>query len=152
MSEVSMAVGQVIGGTKFLWNLSAPVGVGQANRIDDVELVRFGYFMIRSASDVGIFSKELRDALQGMRRTGGFDNDLDVVIRAHQRHKKENPVDGKVSIAHVTSLNQGRFDGHTPWIIVNLNNFMRDFDRYPRIDLHPESGLEISRVASLLRI
>jgi hypothetical protein len=145
-----MAVGQIIAGT-FLWNLTAPVGVGQPNKLDDVELVRFGYFMMRSAPDVGAFSKELRDALQGMRRTGGFGDDLDAVIRAHQRHKHENPVDGKISVAHVTVINQGRFDGHIPWIVVNLNNFMRDFDQYPRIDLHAESGFEISRVARLLR-
>ena len=140
-----MAVGQVILNT-FFWNLSTPVGLGRPNRTDDVELVRFGYHMMRIASDINLATPQLRDALRQMRRTGDFD----TVIRAHQAEKKI-PIDGKVSVAHVTAANRGRYDGHHSWIIVNLNNFMRDFQAYPRIDLHPESGLAISRVAAMLR-
>src|SRR5262249_13254716 len=134
----------------FFWNLSTPVGLGQANRTDDVELVRFGYHMMRIASDIHLATPKLRDALRQMRRTGDFDTDLDTVIRAHQAQKKI-PIDGKVSVAHLTVANRGRYDGHHTWIIVNLNNFMRDFQAYPRIDLHPESGFAISRVAAMLR-
>src|SRR5215471_5466190 len=138
-----MAVGLVME-NQFLWNLSMPVGVSQPNKLDDVELVRFGYFMMRSANDIHLASQELRGALQAMQTTGVFDKDLDAVIRAHQRQKHENPIDGKVSVAHPTPINRGRFDGHHAWIIVNLNNFMRDFEQYPRIDLHAQSGSEIS--------
>ena len=146
-----MAIGQMVG-RNFFWNLSFPVGTGQPNRADDVELVRFGYVMARAASDVGEFSQQMRNALAALRRTGGFDTDLDAVIRAHEAHKKI-AIDGKVSVAAATVQNFGRFDGKHPWIIVNLSNFMRDFDLYPRIDLHPDSGLVISRVvrADLLR-
>src|SRR5262245_24766491 len=144
-----MAVAQVFHNI-FVWNLTTPVGAGQPNQLADVELVRFGYHMMRSARDIDKATPALRDALQGMRRTGGFDQDLDAVIRAHQQQKR-TPVDGKVSVAHITSANRGRYDSTHPWLIVLLNNFMRDFDRYPRIDLHPDSGFEISRVAATLR-
>src|SRR5262249_51971028 len=110
-----MAVGQVFL-SEFFWNLSTPVGHGQANRTDDVELVRFGYHMMRIASDIHLATPKLRDALRQMRRTGDFDTDLDTVIRAHQAQKKI-PIDGKVSVAHLTVANRGRYDGHHTWII-----------------------------------
>lgn len=144
-----MAVGQVVSGI-FYWNVGAAVGAGQPNRLDDVELVRFGFVMMRSANDIHRASPQLRAALQELRRTGGFDRDLDAAIRALQAQMK-TPADGKVSVAQVSAANHGRYDGHHMWIIWRLNEFMRDFDLYPRIDLHPDSGLEIYRVALRLR-
>ena len=139
-----MAIGLMVG-RSFFWNLSAAVGTGQPNHLDDVELVRFGYVMLRSASDAGVLPASLRSIAAAMRKTGGFDKDLDAVIRAHQEFK-HIPQDGKVSVANATLANHGKYDRKHPWIMVNLNNFMHDFNLFPRIDLHPDIGPEIRKV------
>jgi hypothetical protein len=143
-----MAIAKVIG-NKLFWNLTAAVGVGQPNLLDDVELVRFGYVMYQAAT-IEPPTPTLRAAMNKMRRAGSFGNELDAVIRAHQA-EKNIPVDGKISVAQANLANQGQYDRHHSWIMVNLVAYMSDFDLYPRIDLHPESGPAISVVSKKLR-
>ena len=134
---------------QFFWNLTQPVGRGQPNSLDDVEFVRFGYVMMRASPAFGGPPPNMVEPLRLMRRSGSFDSDLDTVIRSHQA-VKEIPQDGKGSVAHATAANHGRFDGKHRWIVVTLNVVAREFNFYPRIDLHPESGLEVSRAVRAL--
>lgn len=136
-----------LSGQAFRWNLSADVGSRQPNRLDDVELVRFGYYCMSQDTRFPPDPK-LRPVLQAMRSLGPFDQDLANVIVTHQRNRRPTQ-DGKVSVAKVsfTSTNRERYDGAHSWIIISLNNNMIDIagDVYPRIDKHPASGPEVSK-------
>jgi hypothetical protein len=117
------------------------------NKLDDVELVRFGYNCMRLNTRFPTTDPGLLSALKAMRRTGGFDQDLADVIVAHQR-SRGGTQDGIVSVARIsaTSKNRERYDGAHSWIIVALDNNMVDVaaDVYPRIDKHPDSGFGVS--------
>lgn len=135
-------------GKYFRWNLSAAVGTGQPNLLDDVELVRFGYICwkqnVKYAAD-----PELQTLLNELRPMGVFDDDLARVIVMHQRIRGGTQ-DGKVSPANIsfTSHNRERYDGTNTWMIIALDNNMRDMtdDYYPRIDKHLQSGPALSLV------
>jgi hypothetical protein len=45
-ADMVVAVAE-LNGRAFRWNLTANVGPGQPNKLDDVELVRFGYICMR---------------------------------------------------------------------------------------------------------
>ena len=134
-------------GQAFRWNLSSSVGSGQINRLDDVELVRFGYNCLKQNKKFPP-SAALLPALRAMKTFGEFDQDLADVIVAHQKDRGGTQ-DGIVSVANVTftSTNRELYDRKHSWIIIALCNNMIDVagDVYPRVDKHPESGPEISR-------
>ena len=60
----------------LFWNLSADVGPGQPNLPDDVELVRFGYFLMKDNPKVtnGPFAA-IKPVLQQVTPSGAFDSD-----------------------------------------------------------------------------
>ncbi len=131
-------------GSLFYFNLSAMVGTGQANRMEDVELVRLGYFAVREGS-IGA-TAELRAALQtelqALQVSGPFGPDLDAVIRAHQRHRGGTQDNCVSPIRGNVSQNGLLYDGTHNWIIGSLNNHIRVMmrDIFPRIDRHPRCG------------
>lgn len=112
------------------------------NKPDDLELVRFGYFLMKDnpKATSGPFAA-LKPFLQKVAPTGAFDNALADAIRTHQR-LRGGTQDGKVSVAKDNRFNRGRYDGVHSWIVFPLNNSMLDMapNLYPRIDLHPQSG------------
>ncbi len=126
----------------LFWNLSADVGPGQPNRPDDVELVRFGYFLMKDnpKATAGPFAA-LKPVLQKVTPSGPFGNDLAEAIRTHQR-LRGGTQDGRVSVAKDNRFNRGEYDGQHAWMVFPLNNSMIDMapSLYPRIDLHPQSG------------
>ena len=130
----------------LFWNLSANVGPAEPNRPDDVELVRFGYFLLKDNPKAtgGPFTA-LKPVLQKVTPTGRFDNDLAEAIRTHQR-LRGGTQDGKVSVARDNRFNRGQYDGQHTWMVFPLNNSMIDMapNIYPRIDLHPQSGPAVS--------
>ena len=93
-------------GKFFRWNLSANVGPQQPNKLDDVELVRFGYFCMRENKQFPA-KPEVRAALQEMRNSGPFAQDLANVIVAHQR-SRGGTQDGRVSVANVSFTSANR--------------------------------------------
>ena len=133
-------------GQAFRWNLSTAVGPGQINKPDDVELVRFGYFCMLQNKKFPP-SPGLVPALKATRSFGKFDQDLADMIVAHQQDRGGTQ-DGIVSVANITftSTNRELYDRKHSWIVIALNNNMRDVaaDIYPRIDNHPDSGPDIT--------
>jgi hypothetical protein len=133
-------------GQAFRWNLSANVGRGQPNKIDDVELIRFGYACMRQNKKFPP-DPELLPALRAMQNFGGFGPDLANVIVAHQKNRGGTQ-DGVVSVARIsnTSTNRELYDGAHSWIVISLDNNMRDVagDIYPRVDRHADSGPDVS--------
>ena len=136
-----------IKGQAFRWNLSAHVGPGQPNKIDDVELVRFGYYCLRQNGKFPA-APELLPVLREMQNFGGFGPDLANVIVAHQQNRGGTQ-DGVVSPARIsnTSTNRELYDGTHNWIVTALDNNMRDVagEFYPRVDKHAASGPEVSK-------
>ena len=101
----------------LFWNLSADVGPGQPNLPDDVELVRFRYFLMKDNPKAtgGPFAV-LKPVLQQVTPTGAFDNALAAAIRTHQS-LRGGTQDGRVSVAKGQSIQsrpirrQTRLDG-----------------------------------------
>jgi hypothetical protein len=135
----------------FIWDISANVGSRQPNKLDDVELVRFGYYMISQAPEINTRLAGLKPLLSGLSTSGGFDQNLEVIIRAHESIRGGSQ-DGYVSKSRVDVLNRGYYDRNHSWIIVSMNNFMRDFDYFPRLDLHAKCGPELKRVVKSIML
>ena len=133
----------------LFWNLSKDVGQGQPNQADDVEFVRFAYFLMKDnpKAMVGEFATQLKPVLQKVTPTGAFDTALADAIRTHQR-LRGGTQDGKVSVAKATNFNRGVYDKQHTWMVFPLNNTMIDMapNIYPRIDLHPQSGPAVTQV------
>jgi hypothetical protein len=127
----------------LFWNLSSDVGPGQPNKTDDVEFVRFGYFLMKDnpKAMTGQFGTQLKPVLQKVTPTGPFDAALADAIRTHQR-LRGGTQDGRISVAKANNFNRGQYDGQHIWMVFPLNNTMIDMapNIYPRIDLHPQSG------------
>ena len=149
-----MAKLEIIGGI-LLFNLDADVGKLSPNRIDDVELVRFGYIGKKNSPNVvGRLTPRETAALQALRPRGGYDSDIQEVINAHQE-SRGGTQDGKVSVGKSQLAHGPRYDNKHAWIIYNLCHNMADAFPYiyPRIDLHELSGPDISkRVRQLLDV
>ena len=136
-----------ISGDVMFFNLDADVGRMAPNRIDDVELVRFGYFCQRSRPEnQPNLTARQKVSLQAMQPNGPYFADLQEVIDAHQENRGGTQ-DGKVSTGKSQIAPAGLYDSVHMWIIYALTNNMRLFlpDIFPRIDLHAQSGVEISK-------
>lgn len=145
-------------GSRFYFNLTEPVGKKCPNKLEDVELVRFGYFcMARNPKITTPLTPEEKRALSAMNTAGGYGPDLQDVIDQHQNFRKKAAgiePDGKVSVARFTPADARSpfFDRKHLWIIATLNNSMRQLftDTYPRIDQEVECGPACS--AAVLKI
>lgn len=149
-----MAKLEIVGG-RFLFNVEADVGKASPNRLNDVELVRFGYFCVKVSSTLrSRTSPRIKAALDVMRSNGPFAPDLQEVIDAHQ-NDRGGTRDGKVSVGKPQLTHSFNYDSEHSWIIFSLCMSMieRLPDTYPRIDMDDFSGMEISKnVRELFRI
>jgi hypothetical protein len=129
-----------------MWNLSGDVGQGKRNQLDDVELVRLGYFSMKTDPKAQRFlTQRERTALAMLRSEGAFDRDLDECIRAHEE-SRGGTQDGFVSVMRYTVANNASYDHKHKWIIVVLNNNMIDMiPEYPRIDLSDNAGPALTK-------
>jgi hypothetical protein len=154
MRSTLMAKLEIVDG-RFLYNLDADAGKGSPKRLDDVELVRFGYFCIKVSSKLQArIPSRMKTALESLQAQGPFLPDLQVVIDAHQADR-DRTQDEKVSVGKPQLTHDFNYDGTHSWIIFSLCMSMIDRlpNQYPRIDLDKKSGLTISKkVRELLRI
>ncbi|WP_174280116.1 hypothetical protein [Sphingomonas bacterium] len=137
-------------GGVFQWDLDANVGRNCPNRVEDVELVRFGYTCMKSAADL---TAQQQSTLAAMKNSGGYGPDLQAVIDAHES-ARGGAQDGRVSQLP-KALTLTAYDGQHMQILVALNANMRADDKanYPRIDKAAASGPVISaKSRSLFRI
>jgi len=150
-----MACGEIVrmnGGDWFIWNLSGPVGLNCSNRVDDVELVRFGY---KCWSKVTFGTKgnppELQLFIEQMNYLGGYSDDLQYVIDKHQS-VRGGAIDRKISVAHPTQTNGAQYDLHHIWIMWGLSNAICKTakDIWPRIDREIFIGPSIKETARKL--
>jgi hypothetical protein len=146
-----VAVGMV-NGTVFRWNLTAPVGPMQPNKLDDVEYVRFAYFCL-GQNPKSTSRLDLKAQIDQLALAGPFDQDLADLIRAHQS-LRGGTQDGIVSVERIsaTSTNRELYDSAHAWMLSSLSNNIIDItiDIFPRIDLHSRSGPEVSRVVKAI--
>jgi hypothetical protein len=141
-----MAKLEIIHG-RGLFNLDADVGRASPNRLDDVELVRFGYFCLKVSSSLrSRTSPRVKAALESLNPRGPFAPDLDEVISAHQSDRGGTQ-DGKVSVGKPQATHSFNYDTKNSWIIFSLSMPMieRIPNLYPRIDIDAISGPEISK-------
>jgi len=131
----------------FRFNLDADVGRHCPNKVDDVELVRYGYFCLKNNTrNPSNLTPRISSALQAMKIQGPFGPDLQEVIDAHEE-TRGGTIDGKVSISKAHLTTKERYDGVHRWIIDVLCNNMidRNPNQYPRIDLDSVLGPEIKK-------
>lgn len=131
-------------------NLSANVGRGQPNKIDDVELVRFAYYCARVSATPPGFVKTMRAELMVLRTRGAYGLDLEKVIIGHQKIRGGTQ-DGYISPEKPGATGE-RYDGKNTWMITVLNNNILDVckDIWPRLDRHEIAGLELSKRLRLI--
>jgi hypothetical protein len=142
---MAMAKGEIVDGV-FFWNLSKDVGRSCPNIIDDSELVRYGYHCMKvNIASTPRMTEELRVALSDMKTRGGYANDLQRVIDADQQ-RRGTTLDGKVSVAKIAVVHKTMYDGIHSWTVWNLhlNMIVALRHQFPRIDLDPASGADIS--------
>ena len=137
----------------FEFNLTTDVGKASPNRLDDVELVRFGYLCLGRNRQVTQITPRLRTALQRMRSVGVYSSDLQEVIDAHQQ-ARGGTQDGKVSVgkAQARKGQSLRYDDKHSWIIYILtaNMFNNNPDGFPRIDQEIDTGDAISATVAAM--
>lgn len=137
----------------FFFNVSAHVGRGAPNKLDDVELVRYAYGCMRSnPPNLVNANAAVMAAMQAMKTTGPYAADLQAVIDAHQA-QRGGTKDGKISPAQPNAFNNNMYDGQHSWMITVLSNNIRIGIKdgpYPRIDMDKRSGPEISKLVKAM--
>lgn len=124
---------------RFIWNLTANVGIGSPNRREDVQLVQFGYFAAANNAK-NPPRPDLKAIYAAVKPGGDFtgreDDPLIRAIRAHQK-VRGGPQDGHVSVMTGGGI-YASGDGPHTFIIVALNNNLVDLvpDGFPRLDQH----------------
>lgn len=128
----------------FFWNVSYAVGRGKPNRLDDVELVRYGFNCMRNTHGADLGPEGLA-YFPRLKIFGPFGDDLHEVIVFYQK-MSGHPQDGCV---RPTPQYAPRLAGLVP-TIVGLNMFMRrhEGEIYPRIERSNATGAEVSRVCA----
>ncbi len=123
----------------FFFNVSAHVGAGRANHLDDVELVRFGYLAAReSKNPSGVdFRADMAAVLVNLKPSGPFGPDLDATIR-HHLIVRGGIQDGCISPITNSSINYRV----NIWVIAELGLKIQQFmpENFPRLDKHPQCG------------
>lgn len=135
----------------FYFNLSADVGAGCPNHLDDVEFVRFGiYCAAQKLSSGGGSPLDAAFVLAAAKvgKSGPFDPALGDAILALQKSQKLRE-DSRVDVAKGIVTPHG-----TIYLLQNMQFYMRYYCKhvYPRIDLMSETGAEISRAVRFMFI
>ena len=118
--------------TRLYWNVEAHVGPGCPNKVDDVQLVQFGYWCMGNnpKTPIGAADRALFAAIvPGAAYSGSASDALTLAIKRHQQ-LRGGVQDGKVS---PMPPNQGY-----NWIIAALSNNMSNYlsSVWPHIDKH----------------
>jgi hypothetical protein len=127
------------GGDKFFFNISAAVGPNCPNKIEDFQLVQFGYFALAQNQGNPI-PDDLRQAaaavVPGADYDGSDDDPLTIAIRTDQQFRGGTQ-DGKVSRMHGQST---FYDAEHVFLLARLVNNIRVLlgATFPRIDKHPK--------------
>lgn len=127
-----MARGLVAQNGRFYWNVDAHVGPGCPNKVDDVQLVQFGYWCMGnnsktpgSPADRALFAAVVPGAIY----TGSPSDPLTLAIKRHQA-MRGGTQDSRIS---PMQANQGY-----NWMISALSNNISNYlaTQWPRIDRH----------------
>lgn len=131
-------------GSRVFLNVSGNVGPGGPNHPDDVQLVQLGYqSMLLSPVNQKLLSPAEREAFAkvkpGAPYSGAADDPLTVAIRAHEASR------GGAQDGHVSVARGGSYDGKHSFIVIALNNAIRDTMTrdFPRLDKHPQCPPEL---------
>ena len=144
------------GGPAFFWNLDANVGLNSPNRLDDVQLVQFGFKCMLKTPQGVLTSPLTPDEVAtfsavrvGPPCTGREDDPLVRAIRAHEKFTGGQQ-DGRVT---VKPPNANFYGGTHRFIIIGLVVAIRDLtgDTFPRFDRHPDCQSGAALVKSVLR-
>ncbi len=134
-----MARANILDVGKCCWNVDAHVGPGCPNKLEDVQLVQYGYYcMSRSYSlPPGLTPAEqavIAAVVPGAPYSGSPTDPLTLAIKAHQR-VRGGTQDGRVS--PFTSAS-GYYSEQT-WMIISLIGRMMNYcpNIYPRLDKGP---------------
>ena len=124
---------------RFYWNVERHVGVGGANKVDDVQLVQMGYFCMAALKSSEVPADMLAAAAKiqpGESYGGGPGENLSVAIRLHQK-LRGGAQDGVISPATNT---QGTYAPHLFWMIISLDHNIADIvkENWPHLDQHPK--------------
>ena len=125
-------------GRRFFFNLDGNVGLKSPNRIDDVQLVQFGYFAMSKAPTTHPQAKAVYAmVVPGAPYSGAADDPLTIAIQTHQR-SRGGALDGHVSPFRA-GTGGGRYDGVHVYIAIPLiwNVYDLLVNDWPRIDKHP---------------
>lgn len=150
---VSAVVLKENGNQRFAFNIDANVGVNCPNKLDDVQLVQFGYFAKGQAPDTSPTLKALcAKVVPGAPYTGAPNDPLTLVIKAHQA-ERGGTQDGHVSVLPPNGATLS-YDGKHSFMILVLNNNMLDITKndYPRIDKHPSCPSVLKQRVRMLSI
>lgn len=123
-------------GPRFFFNLDGKVGPRCPNRLDDVQLVQFGYYaMARSVNALPDEQPVFMRVTPGAMYTGAPDDPLTLAIKLHQAHRGGTQ-DGCVSALHLGQAPS--YDGAHSFMLIPLQNNIRDMmpADYPRLDKH----------------
>jgi hypothetical protein len=126
------------GDDRFYFNLSSNVGPASPNRLEDVQLVQFGYFALsqnRAPDNPPELIAAASNVVVGAPYMGAQNDPLTIAIRAHER-ARGGPQDGHVSVIR----GDFQYDAAHTFLVIRLVNNIRvlvgiDF---PRIDRHPK--------------
>lgn len=142
-----MATGIIIK-DRFYWNVDHRVGVGGANKTEDVHLVQLGYFCMALVKNSEVPQELLAAASKikpGDPYSGKPDEDLSVVIKLHQKIRG-GVQDGVISPA---TNAQGQYTPHIFWMIISLDQNVAEqlAGDWPHLDKHPSCTSALSAVA-----
>ena len=117
----------------FFWNIDSNVGLNSPNKLEDVQLVQFGYFALGQNPKTDPAEKPVYAAVQpGAAYSGGQNDPLTKAILLHQK-TRGGTQDGHVSVIK----GSGIYDGKNTFMLIALDNNILDLTRdYPRIDKH----------------
>lgn len=148
----------LVGGSQFMWNLSANVGLSSPNNQDDVEFVqlaltqmaRRGSFDSAPAVKTACGRIVLGQSCTGRRGDGLVDAIIEL-----QRAAKRGVQDGHVSVINNPSGTYTERGITAAFLMAFLNNNLSDLvpDKYPRLDGIPEcpQNLKVSVKRLLVR-
>lgn len=142
-------------GPKFSWNIDGDVGLGSANKTDDVQLVQLGYSVlaqsVRQPADLRAVCAQVKP---GAVCTGREDDPLVKAIRAHQA-TFVGTRDGRVSVVKTSNALYVDAGGPHAYLLLRLLNNVFDAQPgdFPRIDKLPAcpAALRAVVVASCFR-
>lgn len=145
--ELTMAHG-FIAVKRFFWNVDAKVGPSSPNKIEDVQLVQLGYHCASVGENTGIpgeLKAVFARVVPGAVYSGKLDDPLTIAIKAHQKFRGGTQ-DGVISVMNNANA---VYDGIHSWMIVALNNNIRDAlgTNWPHLGRHPKCPAHLKAAA-----